>query len=42
VELTQQTDGNSLVRIIPGEDAIDFIANGKASDIYEDAESPAF
>jgi RNA 3'-terminal phosphate cyclase (ATP) len=42
VELTQQTDGNSLVRIIPGEDAISLIGNGKASDIYEDAESPAF
>jgi RNA 3'-terminal phosphate cyclase len=42
VELTQLADGNSLVRIIPGEDAISLIGNGKASDIYEDAESPAF
>jgi len=42
VELTQQTDGNSLVRILPGEDAVNLVANDKASDIYEDAESPAF
>jgi len=42
VELTQQTDGNSLVRILPGEDTINFVTNGKSSDIYEDAESPAF
>ena len=42
VELTQQTDGNSLVRILPGGDHFTVAANGKASDIYEDAETPAF
>lgn len=41
VELTQQTDGNSLVRILPGEESVSFVSNG-ASDIHKDAESPAF
>ncbi len=42
VELTQQADGNSLVRILPGEDTINLVANGKSSDIYEESETPAF
>jgi len=29
------------VRILPGEDTVNLVANDKASDIYEDAKSPA-
>ncbi|OYT70926.1 MAG: RNA 3'-phosphate cyclase [Armatimonadetes bacterium JP3_11] len=40
VELTQLTDGNYMVRILPGEENINIATNGRASHIDEESEPP--
>lgn len=42
VELTQLADGGYMVRIMPGEENINIVTNGKSSYIDEESEPPQF